>query len=92
LREKRFDESKVNNFANFWIMSKGKNINKTNKHPKKYFEDVSDKELEKALIDREGLDYRRYGIFIKERGKKMLEKLRTKIGYSESDFEILNEE
>jgi len=31
LREKGFDESKVNHFANFWILSKGKNINKTNK-------------------------------------------------------------
>jgi len=92
LREKGFDESKVNYFANFWIMSKGKNINKTNKHPKKYFEDVPDKELETALIDRDGLDYRRYGTFIKERGEKILDKLRQKIGYMENDFEILEEE
>jgi len=91
LREKGFDESKVNNFANFWIMSKGKNINKTNKHPKKYFEDVPDKELEIALIDREGLDYRSYGTFIDKRGKGILEKLRLKIGYNETDFDILDE-
>ena len=92
LREKGFDESKVNDFANFWIMSKGKNINKTNKHPKKYFEDVPDKELEIALIDRDGLDYRRYGTFLNKRGKEILEKLRLKIGFNENDFDILDEE
>ena len=92
LREKGFDESKVNNFANFWIMSKGKNINKTNKHPKKYFEDVPDKELEKALIDRDGLDYRRYSTFLDKRGIKILKKLRLKIGFNDNDFDILDEE
>ena len=92
LREKGYDESKVNNFANFWIMSKGKNINKTNKHPKKYFEDVPDKELNIALIDRSLLDYRRYGTFLDKRGKKILEKLEKKIGLSEDDFNILDEE
>ena len=92
LREKGFDESKVNNFANFWIMSKGKNINKTNKHPKKYFKDVPDKELKIALIDRDGLDYRRYGTFLNKRGKEILKKLRLKIGFNENDFDILDEE
>ena len=92
LREKGFDESKINNFANFWIMSKGKNINKTNKHPKKYFEDVPDKELNIALIDRSLLDYRRYGTFLDNRGKKILEELAKKIGFNKDDFNILNEE
>ena len=92
LREKGFDESKVNNFANFWIMSKGKNINKTNKHPKKYFEDVHSKELDIALIDRSLLDYRRYGTFLNKRGKEILEKLRLKIGFNEDDFDIFDEE
>ena len=73
-------------------MSKSKNINKANKHPKKYFEDVPDKELGMALVDRDGLDYRRYGTFIRKRGEKILEKLRLKIGCNENDFEILDEE
>lgn len=81
LREKGFDESKVNHFANFWILSKGKNINKTNKHPKKYFKDVPDRELKIALIDRDLLDYRRYGTFLDKRGKAILEKLAEKIGF-----------
>lgn len=86
LREKGFDESKVNHFANFWILSKGKNINKTNKHPKTYFEDVSDKELEIALIDREMLDYRRYTKFLEQRSNAMLAKLERRIGFSANDF------
>ena len=86
LREKEFDESKVNHFANFWILGKGKNINKTNKHPKKYFSDVPDKELKKALIDRNMLDYRRYNTFLEERGKSIIKKLTKKIGFKEVDF------
>ncbi len=92
LREKGFDESKVNHFANFWILSKGKNINKTNKHPKKYFEDVTDRELKIALIDRDLLDYRRYGTFLDKRGKAILEKLAKKIGFNEKDFKMLEDE
>lgn len=91
LREKGFDDSKINHYANFWILGKGKNINKTNKHPKKYFEDVSDREMKKALIDREMLDYRRYNSFLDERSRKMIEKLRYKIGFEEEDFAILQE-
>jgi len=91
LREKGFDESKVNNFANFWILGKGKNINKTNKHPKTYFEDVSDKELKKALIDRNMLDYRRYNSFINNRSKIIVEKLIKKIGFMDSDFSVCDE-
>jgi len=73
-------------------MSKGKNINKTNKHPKKYFEDVPNKELDIALIDRSLLDYRRYGTFLHKRGKAMLAELNKKIGFNEDDFKFLNEE
>lgn len=91
LREKGYDESKVNHYANFWILSKGKNINKTNKHPKRYFDDVSDKELKIALIDKNLLDYRRYGTFLNKRGKAILNKLSKKIGFSEDDFKILEE-
>jgi hypothetical protein len=87
LREKGFDESKVNHFANFWILGKGKNINKTNKHPKTYFEDVPDKELKKAIIDRSILDYRKYNTFLKDRGEEIIRKLTKKIGFHDSDFD-----
>ena len=91
LREKGFDESKVNNFANFWILGKGKNINKTNKHPKKYFEDVPDNELKRAIIDRDMLDYRKYNTFLKYRGEEIVSRLRKKIGFKDADFESCEE-
>lgn len=91
LRDKGFDEAKINHFANFWILSKGKNINKTNKHPKNYFEDVRDKELKNAVIDRNLLDYRRYRTFLEKRGSAIVEKLSKKIGIKEEDFEVLGE-
>jgi 5-methylcytosine-specific restriction endonuclease McrA len=92
LREKDFNEAKINHFANFWILSKGKNLNKSNKHPKKYFEDVPKRELKAALIDKELLDYRRYNNFIKERENEIIKKLSKRTGISESDFEFLYEE
>ena len=92
LREKGFDESEVNHFANFWILSKGKNINKTNKHPKKYFEDVPDKELKSALINRDLFDYRRYGTFLDERGKWIFKKLTKKIGFVDEDFDVFDDD
>ena len=89
LRESGYDEAKINNFANFWILSKGKNINKTNKHPKKYFEDVPDRELKAALIDRSLLDYRRYNTFLQKRGDAIIKKLSQKTGLTENDFQFL---
>ncbi len=92
LREKEFNEAKINHFANFWILSKGKNMNKSNKHPKKYFEDVPEKKLKAALINKEQLDYRRYNTFIKEREDAIIKKLSKRTGISESDFKFLYEE
>ncbi len=92
LRERELNEAKINHFANFWILAKGKNLNKSNRHPKKYFEDVADKELKAALIDKDLLDYRRYNTFLKKRGKEILDKLSKKIGISEIDFESLYED
>ena len=56
---------------------------------KKYFEDVPEKELKKALIDREMLDYRRYNKFLKQRGDAIVDKLARKIGFKEADFSDL---
>lgn len=53
LRKKGYDEGMINHFANFWILAKGKNQNKSNRHPSDYFADVDEKEMERALIDRE---------------------------------------
>ncbi len=89
LNEKGVDEARINHFANFWILSKTKNINKTNKHPKKYFEDVDDQVLASALIDRELLNFNQYRTFLDKRGDEILNKLTDKIGYSSNDFDVL---
>jgi len=88
LRRKGYDEAIINNFANFWILAKGKNQNKSNRHPKDYFADVDERELQNALIDRELLDYRRYTTFIRARSEHMLEKVKQKLQFSDEDFKI----
>lgn len=90
LREKGHNESDINNYANFWVLGKTKNQNKTNKDPKKYFSDVPDSELKKALIDRNLLTYSNYKKFIDIRGKQIIEFLSKKTEITDADFEILN--
>ena len=87
LRKKGYDEARINHFANFWVLAKGKNQNKSNRHPADYFKDVDDKILEQALIDRELLDYRRYTKFIRTRSKMILEKVKKKLQLSDKEFE-----
>ena len=91
LRDKKFEEIEINHFANLWLLPKGKNINKSNSHPKKYFSDVPDKELKNALIDRNFLDYRRYKKFLRDRENKIIKTLEKKIGFSEKDYAFLKE-
>jgi hypothetical protein len=87
LRKKEsFAESEINHFGNFWILAKGKNQNKSDKHPAKFFEDVSDPEMQRAIIDRDMLDYRRYRTFLKERSEKILDAVGKRLGFSEADF------
>lgn len=91
LRKKGYDEALINHFANFWILAKNKNQNKSNKHPKEYFKDVNDDILQKAYIDRNLLDYRKYKPFLKERENKILKYVEKESKLSNSDFEVLNE-
>jgi hypothetical protein len=86
LREKGYDEAEINHFANLWILAKGKNQNKSKKHPKEYFSDVDDGQLRDAMIDREMLDYRRYTTFLESRKDRILEKVKSKVGFRDSDF------
>lgn len=85
----KFEEAEVNHFANYWLLPKGKNINKYNRHPKEYLEDVADKELKQALIDRELLNYKRYRTFLRTREKKIIKALEKQIGLTDKDFEVL---
>ncbi len=88
LRQQNRDETEINHFANFWVLSKGKNQNKSNKHPKKYFEDVPDSTLQAALINRDQLDYRMFRTFMQQRAQAIRQKLAERIGYAPEDFEI----
>jgi len=87
LRKKGYDESIINHFANFWILAKGKNQNKSNRHPSEYFMDVDEKILEQALINKDYLDYRRYTTFIRNRSELMTKKVKQRLAFSEEEFE-----
>jgi hypothetical protein len=86
LRKKKLDESQINHFANFWILAKGKNQNKSNRHPADYFKDVGDGVLAQALIDRTMLDYRRYTTFLKARTDKIVERVKERLELTEEDL------
>jgi hypothetical protein len=86
LRQKKFEEPEINHFGNFWILAKGKNQNKSDKHPGQFFADVSDNEMRRGLIDRDMLDYRRFRTFLKERSEKIRELVSKRLGFSDKDF------
>ncbi len=87
LKEK-YDETEINHFANFWILGRTKNQNKSNKHPKDFFSDVPDLVIKEALIDRELLDFKRYRKFIEKREIEILKKISDITGLSEDDFDL----
>lgn len=79
LRERKVDEAQVNHFANFWILARGKNRNKSDKPPSKYFADVPDAELKRALIQRDLLKFPSYNRFIRERSKEIVAAVQRKL-------------
>nr|MDO8080341.1 DUF262 domain-containing protein [Candidatus Freyarchaeota archaeon] len=88
LRQMKYDEAEINHFANFWILAKHKNQNKSNKHPKEYFEDVTDSELQEAYIDRNLLDYPQYKNFLKKREAEILKRVKNELNLSDSDYDV----
>ncbi|MFO8011910.1 MAG: DUF262 domain-containing protein [Phycisphaerae bacterium] len=81
----KHDRWLIDHFANFWVPVSRKQ-NTTEKHPKKYLDDVSEQELREALIDRKLLDYRRYTTFIEQRAGKILKEVDRKVGFTEAGF------
>ena len=69
-----------------WILAKGKNGNKSNKHPAEYFKDVPAKEKKRALINPELLHYGRYSSFLAERSVGILDAITKEVGLTEDDF------
>jgi uncharacterized protein with ParB-like and HNH nuclease domain len=90
LQEKGYDFGIINSYGNFWILSKTKNQNKSNKHPKNYFFDVEDSVLEKAIIDRNMFDYRQFTTFVRDREVKVLNKIKKSIGVKDSELDFLS--
>ncbi len=86
LRKKGYEEPEINHFGNFWILAKGKNQNKSDKHPAKFFADVSDSEMHRAIIDRDMLDYRRFRTFLTDRSEKIIETVKKRLDFSDADF------
>ncbi len=86
LRKRRVDDDEINHFANFWILAKTKNRAKSDQDPSKYFADVPDEELRRALIDRSMLTYDKFPEFLALRSQKMLDRIQAKLGFSNDDF------
>ena len=70
LRKKGYDETKVNSFANFWILAKKKNQNKSAIDPPTYFANVDSSVLSDAFIDKDLLTYGRFKTFLNQRERK----------------------
>lgn len=88
LRTKKYDESEINHFANFWILAKNKNQNKSNKPPQEYFADVSNTVLKRAYIDKNLLSYDKYKEFIKKRERLILKKIKKDLGLTNYDYNV----
>lgn len=86
LRRRNVDEDLIQDFANFWILAQGKNRNKSNRDPRRYFEDVSDRQLRAALIDRGLLNYRGYKRFLRTRRAEMIMRVGKKIGIGNAEL------
>lgn len=86
LRKKGVPEDQINHFANFWILAKGKNRNKSNRHPKDYFADVSDLQMRRAKIPREMLDYRRFTTFLESRRNSITTELERRLQLGDDDL------
>lgn len=86
LRKRAVDEDFINDLANFWILTQGKNRNKSNRKPSEYFADVGKRQLKEALIDAELLHYRQYQQFIGARRAAMIERLGILLGVSDADL------
>jgi len=88
LRKKGLGEAEINHFANFWILAKDKNLNKSNKHPKKYFEKVQDSVMKRAHIDKVLLNYGRYRTFLKKREQNILAEIKRELSLSDGEYSV----
>lgn len=88
LKEKNVDLGLINSYGNFWILAKTKNQNKSNKPPKEYFKDVCDKALEKAIIDKDKLEYKYFKKFVRDREERILVKIKKIVGIKDNSLDF----
>ena len=88
LKEKKYELGVINSFGNFWILSKTKNQNKSNKHPKDYLKDVDNVVLDKALIPRDMLNYNYFKKFVMQREEKILAKIKGILGIKDTELDF----
>jgi len=87
LRSIGYDETAINNFANFWILAKNKNQNeKRAKDPATYFTNVDDSILSEAYIDRKLLSYDSYTTFLAIREQSILDHVKKELKITNADF------
>ncbi len=94
LREKNFAPDEINHVANYWVLAQGKNRNKSDKSPEKYFEDVDSDTLDVAAIDPDLLaaGYRGYRRFLRVRMAAMAERVKSRIKLTDSELALLGSE
>jgi hypothetical protein len=89
LRKKGFREEEINHVANLWVLARGKNRNKSDKDPGKFFADVDDDTMADAAIQPELLTYRSYRRFLRTRTELIVERLTKRLHLAASDIELL---
>ncbi len=88
LKNKGCEDHDINSYANYWYLPKNQNRNKSNKHPKRFFEDIgmTHKKLLKLFISPDLLDFRRYSTFLNDRGGKIRNYVSKQLDIKESDY------
>lgn len=83
LFDKGHDPGNINTIANYWILARGKNRNKSNRPPREYFADVDDETMRDAMIPRDLLTFGRYQTFLRRRGQEIEASLQKRLGVKE---------
>jgi len=81
LMERKFPESEIDFYANYWYLPRSVNRNKSNKTPKAFMKEnnISLKDLENVFIDPDLLDYQFYLEFIQSRAARIREYISSQL-------------
>ena len=91
LAKKGVDPIEIEDLGNKWLLPRGRNRNKSAKHPKDFLKDVNDRVLQTAHISREALDYRSFSKFVRDRREALVARIQQHARLTEADFAGLEE-